>query len=145
MQQGAGRPVDPQSRYRTLMIIWGAIFMNVVFLFVLANFIGPEQSRLPENSVLDFTLGAVAACVTILSVFFRRRMTQRALEQRRPQSVSGAYIVAFAMCELAALLGLMIRFTTNETKYYLLFILAIVGLLLNMPQRDDVTQSSGQN
>jgi cation transport ATPase len=142
MPSNEARRVDPQTRHRTLMIIWGAILTNVIVFFVLANVIAPDTSRLSESNTLSFVLAAVATFVTIGSYFFRQKMLARAAEQQRPESVSSAYIVAFAMCELAALCGFMLRYLTSERSYYFLFIIAVFGLVLNLPKRDDIINAS---
>lgn len=144
MQPDETRQVNSDQRYRTLMIIWGAIFMNVVLFFVVGNVVGPEQAKLPEAHSLDFSLGFSGTLITALSVFLRYKMIERAIERQRPQSVFGAYIISFAMCEAGALCGLMIRLTTNETRYYLLLIIAVAGLLLNMPRRDKILNASSE-
>ncbi|HEY0405638.1 MAG TPA: hypothetical protein VGC89_07910 [Pyrinomonadaceae bacterium] len=138
MQPNQTRQVDPQSRHRALMIIWGAIFANVIILYALANLIGPERSLLKENNLLVIVLTAIGTFVMACSYFFRQKMLARAIERQRAESVSGAYIVAFAMCEVSALCGLLIRFTTNERAYYFLFVMAVIGLVVNLPRRSDI-------
>lgn len=141
MRTEATRQVNPLARYRTLMIIWGAILMNVVLLFALASVIGPDPSKLKENNVLTVALTLTGTLMMAASYFFRQRMQARAIEQQRPETLSGAYIVAFAMSEFAALCGMLIRFTTNERFYYFLFIVAVLGLVLNVPRKSDVVDA----
>jgi F0F1-type ATP synthase membrane subunit c/vacuolar-type H+-ATPase subunit K len=141
MQPNAARPIDPQGRHRTLMIIWYAILANVFILYTLAISIGPDPSLLKTNHLLTIVLTAIGTLLMIASYFFRQKMLARAAEQQRAESVSSAYIVAFAMCEVSALCGLLLRFTTNERAYYFLFLMAICGLVLNMPRRDDVVNA----
>lgn len=141
MRTDATRQVSPQARYRTLIIIWGAILMNVVLLFALSTFIAPDPSKLKENNVLTLALTLLGTLMMAASYFFRQRMLARAIEQQRPESLSGAYIVAFAMSEFAALCGMLIRFTTNERFYYFLFIVAVLGLVLNVPRKSDVVDA----
>jgi hypothetical protein len=131
----------PEKRHLTLIIIWGVILTNVFVLFALANLIGPDLSRLSESNTLSFVLAAIGTFVSIASYFFRKKMLARAAEQQRPESVSSAYIVAFAMCEVAALCGFILRYLTSERSYYLLFIIAVFGLVLNLPKRDDIVNA----
>jgi archaellum biogenesis protein FlaJ (TadC family) len=142
MQPNNAREVSPQQRYTTLLILWGAFFFNIILFLVLAFAIAPDSSRLTYNRALVIALTALGTCTALVSVFFRKKMTARAVEEQRPQSVSSAYIVAFALCELAALCGLLLRFTTNDPYFYFLFIVSLVGLLLNMPRRGDVDNAS---
>jgi hypothetical protein len=141
MQQET-REVGPEKRHLTLLIIWGSFVFNIILFFLLANFVGAEQSRLAPNNVMTFALMAGGTFMVFASLAFKRKMLRLASERGRPQSVSSAYIVAFAMCEVAALCGLVLRLTTSERLYYLLFIIAIAGLVFNLPRRDDVLNAS---
>jgi cation transport ATPase len=144
MQPNATQRLDPQARHRTLMVIWGVILMSVVMLFVVGNVAGPEQSGLARNNVLTIVLTAVGTLLMAASYFLRQKMLTRAFGQRRAETVSSAYIVAFAMCEAAAICGLLLRFMTNERSYYFLFVIAIVGLIVNLPRQDDIIKFLGQ-
>jgi F0F1-type ATP synthase membrane subunit c/vacuolar-type H+-ATPase subunit K len=123
------------------MIIWGAILMNVLIIFVLADFIGPERSRLPKNPQLLIALTAIGTSLMAASYFFQQKMMARAVQQQRAESMSSAYIVAFAMCEVAALCGMLVRLLTNERSYYFLFVIAVIGLIVNAPRRADITNA----
>jgi hypothetical protein len=138
MQPNNAREVSPQQRYTTLLILWGVFLFNIILFLVLAIIVAPDSSKLAYNRVLVIALTALGTFAALVSIFFRQKMTKQAVEGQRPQSVSSAYIVAFALCEVAALCGVMLRFTTNDPYYYLLFIVSVVGFLLNMPRRDDV-------
>ncbi|HEX8495104.1 MAG TPA: hypothetical protein VF658_19850 [Pyrinomonadaceae bacterium] len=133
---------DPQKRYATLMILWGAMFFNIGIFFLLAQVAVADPSALPENSTLAAALMGGGAVLALLSSIFRQKLVTRAIEQQRPESVHSAYIVAFAICEVAALFGLLLRFTTNERYYYLLFVIAAIGFLINVPRRNDVINAS---
>lgn len=133
------REVSPEKRHLTLLIIWGSFLFNNVLLFLLAFFVGPEPSTQTDNRFLTFVLAAIGTFTALVSIFFRQKMVAKAMENQRPQSVSGAYIAAFALCEVAALCGFLLRFATNELySFYLLFIISVVGLVLNLPRRADV-------
>lgn len=142
MQPTEAREVSPEKRHLTLMIIWGSFFFNVLLFFLLASFVGPDRESLSYNRLLTVGLTALGTFTAFVSIFFRRKMLDRATAQGRPQSVSGAYIVAFALCEVAALCGLLLRMMTNDPYYSFLFIISVVGLLLNMPRRSDVIDAS---
>lgn len=142
MQPNEVREVSPEKRHLTLMIIWGSFFFNVLLFLLLASFVGPNRESLSYNRFLTIGLSALGTFTAFVSVFFRQKMIARANAQQRPQSVSGAYIVAFALCEVAALCGLLLRMMTSDPYYYLLFIVSVVGLLLNMPRRSDVINAS---
>ncbi|HEY0384468.1 MAG TPA: hypothetical protein VGC64_00585 [Pyrinomonadaceae bacterium] len=131
-------PVDPAKLYQILLILWGAIFMSVVLMFLLAFFLVPEKPKAEtDNHVLTIVLTAIGTLAAIASIFIRQKLMATAIEQQQAEVVTRAYIIAFALCESAALFGLLIRFSTNDRYYYLLFIVAVIFLVLNMPRRSD--------
>ncbi len=142
MQPQNAREVSPQQRYLTLWILWGVFLINIALFAVLAALAGPPLATLPYNRLLVIALTAFGTFTALVSIFVRQKMLARGLEQQRPQSVSNAYIVAFALCEVAALCGILLRFTTSDPYYYFLFLIALVGFLFNMPRRNDVINAS---
>jgi hypothetical protein len=56
--------------------------------------------------------------------------------------VQQAYIVTWAINEVAALLGLMDFFLTNDRYYFVLLIIAALGLLLHFPRREHVVNAA---
>lgn len=142
MQPNETQEVSPQQRYLTLLILWGTFVVNIPLFLLLSFVAAPDPAKLSDNRILVVALTAFGTFAALASVFFRKKMVARAIEQQRPPSVTSACIIAFALCELAALCGMLLRFTTNDPYYYFLFIIAVVGFLLNMPRRDDVTNAS---
>jgi hypothetical protein len=52
--------------------------------------------------------------------------------------VQPAMVVACAMCEVSALLGVMERFVIGSGEHFLLFLIAAVGIALHFPRRDQL-------
>lgn len=142
MQTDNAREANSQQRFLTLWILWGAFLLNLAIFAVLAAVVAPSQATLPYNRVLVIALTALGTFTALVSIFFRQKMVARSIEQQRPPSVSTAYILAFALCEAAALCGLLLRFTTSDPYYYFLFLIALAGFLLNLPRRDDFLNAS---
>jgi F0F1-type ATP synthase membrane subunit c/vacuolar-type H+-ATPase subunit K len=144
MQSNETQASTPQARHRTLTIIWGAIFMSITLLFLLATFVAPDspQAQAEGNRTMTIVFAALGASTAMASILLRQRLTTQAIERQQPQQLSSAYIISFALCESAALFGLLIRFTTGDRYYYLLFIIAVAGLLLNLPRQSDIVNAS---
>lgn len=142
MQSNDEREVSPQQRYLTLWILWGVFLFNIAGFAILSVIAAPDPLTLANNRMLVIALTALGTFTALVSVFVRQKMLARAALQQRPHSVSSAYIVAFALCEAAALCGMVLRFATNDAYYYLLFVIALVGFPLNMPRRDDIINAS---
>lgn len=138
MQPNQTPPVSPEKRYATMMILWGAMFFNIALFFLVAKLAAADPAKLTGNPTLALALTTIGALAVLFSIVLRPKLVARAIEQRSAAAVQSAYIVSFAICEVAAICGMLLRFMTNEHNYYLLFIIAAGGFLFNKPRRDDV-------
>jgi len=64
------------------------------------------------------------------------------VDQQRVRLVQQAYIVAWAITETAALVGLLLFFLNGNRYYYVLFVIAAAGMLLHFPRREHVINAS---
>jgi hypothetical protein len=122
------------GRYRTLIILWAAIFMSVLsfLLFININVSGVKSGPNPK---LSFILNAVGILPVAASFLVKISILQKAVEGRRPDLVHSAYVVAFALCEAAALLALMSYYLTGSKDYYWGLGLGLIGIFLHFPQK----------
>src|SRR5262249_33112449 len=125
-------PVTIDVRFRTLLILWCGISMSVVMFLVLI-FLIPTQVN--ENRMITLVLNTLGLVPVALSFLIKQSMLARAAEQQQIDLVQPAYILAFALCEVAALLGLMDHFLTGSRYFYVGFVIAGLALLLHFPQR----------
>ncbi len=144
MQPEETRQPNPAKLHRILMIIWAAMFVSITMFFLLATFIAPEQPQTPGdgNRTMTIIFATLGTLVAIASILFRHRLVAQAVERQQPQQLFTAYIVAFALSEAAAIFGMLNRFTTSDRYYYLLFIVAAISLLLNLPRQSDIVNAS---
>ena len=108
--------------------------------YVLTLFAGRPENVEP-NDTLFLALVAFALSTTLISVPIKNKLLRRAVEQQQVQLVQQGHIVAWALCEVAALLGVLDFFMTGDRYYYILFIIAACGQLLHFPRRDDVANA----
>lgn len=132
-EMDAERLVD--ANYGKLRIIWLAILASLVALFVVTRLVTPEPG---ESRELFWILLALGIANLGASFVMKQRMMKAAVEQRKPELVLPAYIVALALCESAGLFGLIAHFITGSKYYYFLFVIAGFGMMLHKPQREDV-------
>jgi high-affinity Fe2+/Pb2+ permease len=132
---------DPQSkielRIRTMRTLWIALFISIALYYALTFFVKPSPNATPNN-MLFLILVVVALSMTLISFVIKNRLISRAVEQREPQLVQQAYIVALALTEVAALLGLLYFFMTGDRYYPVLFLIGACGQLLHFPRREHV-------
>ena len=126
---------------RTVRIVWLALLINVGLFYLLTNF-ADRPANIEPNSTLSLALLAAGVSSTLASFLVKNRLISRAIEQRQVQQVQQGYIVAWAMCEVAALLGLVDFFLTSDPYFYAPFVIAALGELLQFPRRDHFENAS---
>lgn len=123
----------PAARYRGLLVIWAAQFVTLIVFFALTRII--EVAARPNDDALRFQLFDVLGGASLaLSFVVKRMLLRRAVVTQRPDVTTTAYVIAFALCELAAIMGL-VNYLISGVPIVLLFVLAAVGLLLHFPRR----------
>ena len=138
------QPIDPNQpnillRYRTLITLWFAIGMSLVMYLVFIHFAAATATA---NQRLSLVLICFSLVPVSLSFLLKPIMLARAVERQRIESVQPAYVVAWALCEVSALLGLLDHFTTGSNYYYFAFAIAGLGILLHFPQRKHLLAAS---
>ena|ERR1041384_6449790 len=130
-----------EQRVLTLRIIWMALFMSVVIYYVITLFVARPENVAP-NPTLSIALICVAMLAILISVLIKNRLLDKAVEQRHLGMVQQAYVVTWAITEVAALLGLLDYFTTADRYHHALFIIAAMGLLFHFPRRESVVNAA---
>jgi hypothetical protein len=121
-----------EGRYRTLIMLWAAMFISVLSFLLLINLLRVTPAPNPK---LSFILNALGILPVTASFLIKISMLQKAVEARRPDLVHSAYVVAFALCEAAALLAVMSHFLTGSRDYYWGLGLGLFGIFLHLPQK----------
>lgn len=102
-----------------------------------------EPSRDVEpNSTLTLIFIAVALLAIPLSFVVKSILLKQSVEQQRPELVQQAYIIALAINEVGALLGLLDYFSNGDPYYVVPMIIAACGELLHFPRRQHVIDAS---
>lgn len=130
-----------ELRLRTMRILWLSLFLSVVIYYALTLFV-KHPPNAQSNDILFPVLVAIALPTILISVLVKHKIITRAIELQRVQLVQQGYIVALALAEVPALLGLLAYFATDNRYYPILFIIAVGGQLLHFPRRDHVISAS---
>jgi hypothetical protein len=136
------------KRFQSQLILWLALLMSVVLYFLVAHFAAPAVDYEPRNSttrVLVVALTVAAILIVAASFFMRRTLLARSIERQQINLVSQANIVAYAMCEVSALLGVLECFVIGYPNYYFLMLLAAIGIAAQFPRREHLTAASPKN
>ena len=138
------QPINQQAtldaRYRTLLTLWSALTVSIGMFFLL-TLMAPVENAV-ENKTLSYVLLAIGAIVVIASYFVKQRFLARSVNEQNIDLVQIGMVTASALCEVAAMLGLLDNFLTGNRYYYVLMIIAIIGNLLNFPRRDHLLAAS---
>src|SRR2546423_7697178 len=127
------------ARYRGLLVIWGMQLVTLLVFVALTRFV--EVTARPGDDALRVQIFlALGGAAFTLSFVLRYMLLKRAVVTQRPDVATTAYVLAFALCELAAILGLMNYFLSGGFLVWL-FVLAAIGLLLHFPRRAHIEAS----
>jgi hypothetical protein len=140
------QPIDPNKpnialRYRTLLTLCVDIFIAHSMYLVCIQLAGFKPNAKQRLTVVLICVGLVPAS---LSFLLKQIILARSVERQRIELVQVAYVVAWALCEIPALLGLVDHFVTGSSYYYLAFLVAGLGVLLHFPQRKHLLAASYQ-
>jgi hypothetical protein len=138
------QPIDPNKpnialRYRTLLTLWFGMFMSQIMYLVFIQFAAFKTNANQRLTAVLICVGVVPAS---LSFLLKQILLARSVASQRVESVQVAYVVAWALCEIPALLGLVDHFVTGSSYYYLAFVVAGLGILLHFPQRKHLLAAS---
>jgi hypothetical protein len=125
------------ARFRTLLILWFALLISIGLYYVMTLLKHGGVDTVP-NPTLSVGLVLAGSVLVISSVLIKHKFLSQAVEQQRLDRVQTAHIVAWALCEVAAMLGLLEHFLTGNRYYYVLFMIAACGMLLNFPRRQHI-------
>lgn len=132
---------DVELRLRTMRTLWMALLTSIGMYFALTFFFGRSENALPNNT-LSLALMVVAISITLVSFLIKSKLLSRAIDQQLPSLVQQSYLVAWAINEVGALLGLLDFFATTDRFYYLLFVISAIGHLLLYPRREHVENAA---
>jgi hypothetical protein len=129
------------DRYRTMLILWFAMAMSLALWLALIHF---KTAANAVNLKLGFLLVCLGFVPMSLSFLVKQMLVGRAIERQEPMLVQQAYVTAWALCEAAALLGLLAHFLAASPHYYLGFVIGGGGIVLHFPQKKHLLAASGQ-
>jgi len=135
-------PFNPQqaearaeARHKVFLILWFALFVSVMLLLVLVLVAG---SRGTPNPTLSYGLLGIGSMTVLGSFLLKQQLVQKAINNNDIAALQSAHIVSLALCESAALFGVLDRFMTASQTSWFLFAIAAIGILLHFPKRDQI-------
>jgi hypothetical protein len=129
-----------ELRLRTMRTLWMAMLLSIGVYYVFTLFLHRSDDVRP-NATFSLVLLAIAVSTILISFPLKSRFLNRATEQQQVLLVQQGYILTWAITEIAALMGLLDFFATNDRYYYILFLIAACGQLVHFPRREHVTNA----
>ena len=121
--------------------LWFCLLLNVGVFFVFTLYAARKEGLQP-NPGISLTLLCIAMLTVLVAFVIKSKLLSKAMEQQNPGMVQQVYVMTWAISEVAALLGLLDFFLTNDRYYYILIIIAALGLLLHFPRREHVVNAA---
>ena len=138
------KPIDPnqptiEMRYRNLLVLWFGISMSVMSFLAFVQFI---RVSVESNVKLSLILNSVGILPVGLSFLLKQRILEQAISGQNIERVQIAYVLAWALCEMSALLGLVDHFVNGSPYYFIGFVFAILGMLGHFPRKQHLLDAS---
>ncbi len=128
-----------QARYPKLLVLWFGQLMSIGALVCFSLFLVPETSDIPGTApapLVRVLLTSLGIAFVVISFVVKRKLLNTAIEKQQVDLVQRAFVIAVAMCEASAVLGVIERFVINHRDYYFLFALAAAGIVFHFPRRE---------
>jgi predicted MFS family arabinose efflux permease len=122
-----------EARHKVFLILWFALFVSVMLLLVLVIVAGSNGT---PNPTLSYALLGIGSMTVLVSFVLKRQLVQKAINNDNITALLNAHIFVLALCESAALFGVLDHFLTASVTSWFLFAIAALGILLHFPQKD---------
>jgi hypothetical protein len=141
MEKGAQEQFIKQ---RTLLILWFVMLGNVGLLYLLTAMLWDPALEKP-TATLSVVLAIIGTLEVIISVPVKQKLLRQSVAQQDPGLAFRAHVVSWAICESCALLGVLDSFASQNRYYFVLFVFAAIGMLINFPRSEHLLAASYKN
>lgn len=137
--------MNVEQMYRTLAILWFALFVSQFLFLVIIFLTKPElfhfdfsKPLLDKNAIIIIIFALAAILNIAISFFLKKKYLNQAVADQNIHFVQTALIVGCAMCESVSLFGMMLAFVANYQYFFLWFIPGIGAMIFHFPRRDNL-------
>jgi hypothetical protein len=138
--------IDLKQRYQTMLTLWFALLASVGMYFVFLTIARPQVVSEPQTptSALPIIVFTAAAMVLVLGSFvIKAKLLAQSIEKHDVLLVQKAMVIACAMCEVSAILGVVACFAFNTGRESVwLLLLGAAGIALHFPRRSQLEAAS---
>ena len=144
--------INIEQMYRTLAILWFALFVSQFLFLLIIYFVKPElfrfdfsQPPLGKNAPIIIIFALASIFNIAISFFLKKKYLGQAIADKNLHFVQTAMIVGCAMCESVSLFGLMLAFVADYQYFFLWFLLGIGATIFHFPRRDHLFAAGYKN
>lgn len=141
--------MNPDDAYRTLLVIWIALFVSQFLFVLLALTVKPELRRFDltrplygENAAAVIAISAISLINFALSFMRRNKFLARSVAEQDIGLVQTAMIAGCALAESISLFGVVLALFFDYQWFFLFSGLGILTTLLHLPRRSDIAAAS---
>ena len=131
---------EVEQRHRNILVIWAGILMTLPVYFLVIS-MSPMQPD-PEKSTLMLMLTGLSIVPVAISFLVKSKTLAKSAELQRLGLVQQAYVVAFALCDAAVLLGVLIHFLTGSPYYVAAIAIGALGILFHFPRKQHLLDAT---
>lgn len=124
-----------EARHKVFLILWFALFVSVMLFLMLVMVAGSKGT---PNPTLSYALLGIGSITVVVSFILKQQMVKKAINNSDIAALQSAHIMSLALCESAALFGVLDRFMTGSQTSWFLFAIAAIGILLHFPKKDHI-------
>lgn len=135
------RREDPSAVHNSLLIVWAALATSVVLYFVITKAV--LQPPAEGDPALAWILAAMGVAALAASFVLKNLFLARAAAQRNAGLLRTAFLLAFALAEVPALMGMISFLVTGWEYSWVMFVIAAIGFGLHFPRRNTVEETLG--
>jgi hypothetical protein len=139
---GQNMATNIDGRYRVMLVLWLGFFMSLGFYYVVSLFIQQPDADAAQSRILTFAFTALGILIVVVAIVVKQKFLTQSVEKQEINLVQTGLIVGLALCEAAALFGLMDRVVTGNRYYFVLLLIAAIGMLLHFPRREHLLAAS---
>ena len=139
---GRNMATNIDGRYRVMLVLWLGFFSSLGFYYVVSLFIQQPDADAAQSRILTFAFTALGILIVVVAIVVKQKFLSQSVEKQEIDLVQTGLIVGLALCEAAALFGLMDRVVTGNRYYFVLLLIAAIGMLLHFPRREHLLAAS---
>lgn len=129
---------DQAAIYNSLVIVWAGLAMSVVLYFVITKAVLHPPAE--QNESLAWIFAAMGIAALAASFVLKNLFLARAAAQRNAGALRVAFVLAFALAEVPALMGMVAFLVTGWEYSWVMFVIAAIGFGLHFPRRNTVEE-----